>query len=161
GSRARILPNRNLHQSSYEISIHARKESHPVTKVVLARRTAILLTVLMARSAAAQEQQVETKDQEVAPNTAPNTAQDPAPNADTARADAERIGALEARIKDLESRPTTAQTEPQPLATPSSDDTIGWSKSGFYLRSRDGAFTLLPSMRLQIDGYGYSPSFSG
>jgi hypothetical protein len=56
-----------------------------------------------------------------------------------------RVSALEARVRALEAQ----------AASP----TAGWSNGLFFVRSRDGAFTLFPSARMQVDAYAYSPAF--
>ncbi|TAK33313.1 MAG: hypothetical protein EPO40_00565 [Myxococcaceae bacterium] len=63
----------------------------------------------------------------------------------------ERVRALEARVRALEAA-AAAPTATPPL-------TAGWNNGLFFLRSADGAFTLFPSARMQIDAYAYTPAF--
>ncbi|TAK30133.1 MAG: hypothetical protein EPO40_08440 [Myxococcaceae bacterium] len=67
------------------------------------------------------------------------------------RSEGGRIRELEARVRALESRAATAPATP-PV-------TAGRNNGLFFLRSSDGAFTLFPTARMQIDAYAYSPAF--
>ena len=69
---------------------------------------------------------------------------------------AQRIVNLERRLRELEAQRDIARlraaVKPPPVVA-------GFSGGNFFIRSRDGAFRLSPSLRLQVDAYAFAPDF--